>query len=131
LGILQKKKLNQVIDQRAKNHRVYQSRFLDVPVVDCQQNERGVISSISFGALATSQDHRELIGKALRENGIETRPIGGGNMSRQPFWVDRYGTQIFPMADRVHFSGFQLPNHAYLTEEDIHHICDVVLSAKP
>ena len=49
-------------------------------------------------------------------------------MSRQPYWAKRYGTTVFPVADRIHLTGFQLPNHPQLTEEDIQHICDTVLS---
>jgi dTDP-4-amino-4,6-dideoxygalactose transaminase len=51
-------------------------------------------------------------------------------MSRQPFWADRYGTHEFPVADRIHLTGFQLPNHPLLTPDDINHICDTVLSVE-
>lgn len=128
IGISQMKKLDWAVSRRVENHRTYQSRFFNAPGFQCQQNSRGTISSISFAALASSQEHRELIGRALRAERIETRPIGGGNMSRQFFWQDRYGSQVFPVADRVHLHGFQLPNHPYLTPEDVNHICDVTLS---
>jgi dTDP-4-amino-4,6-dideoxygalactose transaminase len=61
---------------------------------------------------------------------METRPLGGGNMSRQPYWVERYGTTVFPVADRIHDTGFQLPNHPFLSPEDINYICNTVLSVK-
>ncbi len=62
----------------------------------------------------------------LRDAQIETRPLGGGNMSRQPFWQARYGTIELPVADRIHQTSFQLPNHHLLSPTDIHFICDVV-----
>ena len=77
---------------------------------------------------AQSLEHRDRIARVLRDQGIETRPLGGGNMSRQPFWSDRYGSEVFPVADRIHTTGFQLPNHPGLSPDDIHHICDVALS---
>jgi dTDP-4-amino-4,6-dideoxygalactose transaminase len=66
----------------------------------------------------------------LRENGIETRPLGGGSMGRQPFWVDRFGKRPFPVADRLHETSFMLPNHPYLSPDDINRIADVALTVK-
>ncbi len=129
LGLSQLRKLESIVERRVRNHRIYQSRFSDARGFHYQRNSRATICSISFAALAPSPEQRESIARAMREHGIETRPIGGGNMSRQPFWADRYGESVFPFADRVHGTGFQMPNHHLLSPEDIHHICDVVLSA--
>jgi len=82
-------------------------------------------------ALAASLEHRDRIGRALEAHGIETRPLGGGNMSRQPFWVERYGAQPFPVADEIHERSFMLPNHPGLTVDDIDRIADVVLAVPP
>ncbi len=128
IGLGQMKKINQVVARRVENHRAYQSRFLASPDFQCQRNDRATISSISFVALARSQEHRSRVAQALCANRIETRPLGGGNMSRQPFWASRYGTTVFPVADRIHETGFQLPNHHLLTPDDVNAICDVVLS---
>jgi CDP-6-deoxy-D-xylo-4-hexulose-3-dehydrase len=129
LGLSQMTKLNQVVETRIRNHISYQDSLQSVPGIGFQRNPRGTTSSISFPALAANGEHRERIGRALREHGIETRPVGGGNMSRQPFWVRQFGAQEFPMADRVHHAGFQVPNHGYLTSEDIAFICEVVKGA--
>jgi len=126
IGLAQLQRADAVVARRVDNHRVYQER-MRAGGLHCQENERAVISSISFCALAHSTDHRDRIATALRANGIETRPLGGGNMSRQPFWADRYGTVVFPVADRIHNTAFQLPNHPLLSVEDIHFICDTVL----
>jgi CDP-6-deoxy-D-xylo-4-hexulose-3-dehydrase len=130
IGLSQMSRIEYVVKRRAENHEVYQSRFSDTPGFQCQRNERAVICSISFAALAQSHDHRERIAAALEENNIETRPLGGGNMSLQPFWSDRYGSNVFPVADRIHTTGFQLPNHPLLSLEDVNCICDTVLSVK-
>ncbi|MGH2361035.1 MAG: DegT/DnrJ/EryC1/StrS family aminotransferase [bacterium] len=127
IGLSQLKRINNVVERRIENHKIYQSRFLDAGF-HCQTTQRGTICSISFSALADSMEHRERIGAALRAHDIETRPLGGGNMSRQPFWADRYGSAVFPVADRIHTTSFQLPNHPRLTPEDIDFVCGVVLS---
>ena len=128
IGLSQLKRADEVVRRRIENHRTYQARFLDAPDFHCQRCDRAAISSISFAAVAASQDHRERIGRAVRADGIETRPLGGGNMSRQPYWIDRYGSTVFPVADKIHLAAFQLPNHPLLTADDVNHICDVVQS---
>jgi CDP-6-deoxy-D-xylo-4-hexulose-3-dehydrase len=131
LGLRQLKKADGVVARRVANHRAYQARFLDDPAFTCQTNDRAVISSISFAALAASGEHRDRVGAALVANGIETRPLGGGSMARQPFWRERYGASELPVADAVHERSFMLPNHQALTETDVQAICDVVLGVRP
>jgi CDP-6-deoxy-D-xylo-4-hexulose-3-dehydrase len=128
LGLSQLAKADAVVERRIANHRLYQQRFREAEGFVVQRNERATIASISFAALAASETHRTAIGRALGAAGIETRPLGGGNMSRQPYWADRYPTTPLPMADRIHTTSFQLPNHAQLDEASVHHICDTVLA---
>jgi dTDP-4-amino-4,6-dideoxygalactose transaminase len=71
------------------------------------------------------------VGRRLRAARIESRPLGGGNMSRQPFWEDRYGSQPFAFADRIHQTSLQVPNHPGLSLGDIDFICDTVLAVEP
>lgn len=125
IGLSQLKRIDEVVERRIENHTVYQSRFLDVGL-HCATNPRATICSISFSALADSIEHRDRIAAALKANHIETRPLGGGNMSRQPFWADRHGSAVFRVADRIHSTSFQLPNHPQLIPKDIQFICDIV-----
>ncbi len=129
IGLSQLQRVGEVVSRRVENHHLYQQR-IRAGGLHCQTNERAVICSISFSALADSVDHRDRIAAALRANAIETRPLGGGNMSRQPFWSRRYGTTVLPVADRIHATAFQLPNHPLLTREDIGFICDTVLGVE-
>lgn len=130
IGLLQMKKIDRVLERRIRNHRIYQSRFMTVPGFHVQRNDRATICSISFVALASSREHRERIGQALRANEIETRPLGGGSMGRQPFWTERYGIQPLPVADAIHERSFMLPNHHTLEPADINLVCDVVFSVQ-
>lgn len=127
IGISQMKKIDFVTGRRMENHRRYQELFSGTGF-DFQQNPRADIASISFGITARSRDHRERIGAALRQNRIETRPLGGGSMARQPFWTKRYGVEAFPFADRIHETCLHLPNHPGLQAEDIRFITNTVLS---
>lgn len=128
LGLSQMKKVNWVVERRTENQRVYEQRFGGAQHFHHPRNDRGVTCSISFVALAESTEHRDAIGEALMEHQIETRPLGGGSMARQPFWVDRHGTRPMPVADAIHERSFMLPNHPDLSIEDVNFICDVVLA---
>ena len=128
IGLSQMKKIDYVVKRRIENHNIYQSRFQGATDFHSQRIDRATICSIAFVALARSQAHRESIVQVLKENRIETRSLGGGNMSRQPFWANCYESIAFPVADRIHETAFQLPNHPRLSSEDVNHICDTVLS---
>jgi CDP-4-dehydro-6-deoxyglucose reductase, E1 len=126
LGIGQVDKLDWIISRRQENHR----RYLDnlgrrLTTQRCDQD--CVTSSISFGALASSVEERRTIVKALVANGIETRIFSAGNLGLHPFWVQRFGKASFPMADRIHHTGFFLPNHPSLPLKDVDFISKVVL----
>lgn len=123
IGLSQLRKIDRVVARRAENHRLYQELTAAAPGFSCQSNPRAEISSISFAALASSEAHRERVADALREAGVETRPLGGGNMTRQPFWSDRLPPAELPVADRVHSCCFHLPNHPGLSAQDIRAIC--------
>jgi CDP-6-deoxy-D-xylo-4-hexulose-3-dehydrase len=128
IGLSQMRKIEHVVGRRIENHERYQARFALHPDFTCQSNARATICSIAFAGLAASSEHRERVGQALRDARIETRPLGGGNMSRQPYWRRRYPAQDLPVADGIHARSFQLPNHPGLTAADVEHICDVALS---
>ena len=129
IGLTQLRKIERVVERRVENHATYQSKLRGT-AFHYQQSDCATICSISFAALACSAEHRDSIARALDAHRIETRPVGGGNMSRQPFWAERYGATVFPVADRIHSTGFQLPNHPQLDAEDITRICEIVLSVK-
>jgi CDP-6-deoxy-D-xylo-4-hexulose-3-dehydrase len=126
IGLSQLARVGHVVARRVENHRRYQARFAAMEGFHVQENPRAEVCSISFAALAASLDHRDRVGEALRAAGVETRPLGGGSMSRQPFWAERYGAQTFTVADRIHERSFMMPNHPRLSLTDVDHICDVV-----
>ncbi len=130
IGLSQLRRADEVVRRRSEIHQRYQQHFLAAGW-HCQTNARAVISSISFAALAHSPEHRDRVAETLRVNQIETRPLGGGNMSRQPFWASRFGTTVFPMADQIHTTAFQLPNHPQLSLSDIDFISDTALAVEP
>ena len=89
IGLRQMKKAKWVSDRRNENHLRYAKNLRGV--VDFQEWGDDKPVSISFGALASSKEHRTKIVNRLVEEGIETRIYSAGNLGRHPFWVKRYG----------------------------------------
>lgn len=131
LGLRQLKRFRAVVRRRRANDALYRKRFAGAEAFRCQVNPRADISSISIAVLARDAEHRAKVGLALKRAGIETRPLGGGSMGRQPFWTERYGPTLLPNADYIHDRAFHLPNHHGLAAKDVNAICDTVLAVKP
>jgi len=128
LGIRQIDKMDWLISRRQENHGIYKKLLGDY-LYSQKAPSDSVICSIHFGALAKDAEERRKIVTALEENGVETRIFSAGNLGLHPFWYNRYGKASFPMADRIHHTGFFLPNNPSLTPKDIEFISNVVLNS--
>jgi CDP-6-deoxy-D-xylo-4-hexulose-3-dehydrase len=128
IGVSQMRKADAVCARRIENQRRYEEHFASATWFHVPHNPDGVTCSISFVALAASTEHRDRIAEVLRANNVETRPLGGGSMGRQPFWAQRYGARAFPVADAIHTSSFMLPNNPDISLDDVDHIAKLVLS---
>lgn len=129
IGLSQMKKLDDVVRRRVDNHAVYQTTLPASGTFSCQHNEKATICSIAFAAMAQSESHREAVVAKLREQNVETRPLGGGNMSRQPYWRKEHAEVDFPVADDIAARVLQLPTHPAHNADDIRFICETMLSA--
>lgn len=128
IGLSQMRKADWVCARRVENQRRYEELFAGHAAFHIPHNPDGETCSISFVALAASHEHRERIARRLKDNNIETRPLGGGSMGRQPFWTQRYGALSHPVADAIHTRSFMLPNNPDISLSDIDVIVDTVLS---
>ncbi len=129
LGLRQIEKANFVSNKRNDNHRLYYKLLSDYFKMQYYTPDDMFVSSISIGVLANSIEHRKKIVEKLVENDIETRVFSAGNLGRHPFWVNKYGEFRDVISDRIHDTGFFLPNYPTMTEEDIEFICNIVKSA--
>ncbi len=124
LGIRQVKKAEWASNSRNKNHLLYAQKLDGYVEFQDWGNEYPV--SISFGALASSTEHRKEIVSRLVKHGIETRIFSAGNLGRHPFWIDQYEEFVDTQSDIIHSRGFFVPNYPELTEEEIEFICKVI-----
>ncbi len=125
MGLIQLKKLNDTVDIRIANHKMYQ-KCLEGVLEFAPGIDGSVISSISFCAVAKEVQHRKRIVKNLIKHKIDTRIFSAGNLGRHPFWFERYGVFKAPLADKLYSGGFFLPNNQSLTTEDVKWISEIV-----
>ena len=128
LGLRQLDKIDWLVRRRFENHCLYR-KLLGSFLKFQKYNDDSVVCSIHFGALAASVEERTRIVRALRENGIETRIFSAGNLGRHPFWIREFGVWSAPIADRIHFTGFFLPNHPSLERKDVEFVSQIVIDA--
>ena len=124
LGLRQIDRAEEIKLLRNRNHKRYAENLSGV--VKYQDWGTNNPVSISFGALASSTEHRKEIVSRLVENGVETRIFSAGNLGLHPFWVDRYGRFDDEMSNKIHSCGFFVPNYPELQTHEIDFICDLV-----
>lgn len=121
IGLSQLEKIDSICKKRHDNFNIYAKRLNEFWI---QNSQTEFLSSFAFGVLV---ENRLEVYKHLSSKGIETRPLICGNLGRHPFWMNKNGELSLPNADVVHNYGLYLPNHCYLTESDIFHVCDTFL----
>lgn len=124
IGLRQIEKAPWVSRRRNENHLRYANNLRDH--LKFQEWGENNPVSISFGALASTTEHRREIVRRLIAAGVETRIFSAGNLGRHPFWIERYGEFNAPISDRIHSCGFFLPNYPEMSDQDIDFICNVV-----
>ena len=124
LGIRQLKNIDTICSKRFSNFYKYQNLLIEKYKVILPANLSSIfISNFAFPIL--SENRNKLI-EQLKLHNIECRPLICGSMGRQPFYKMKYGELSLQNADIVMKKGLYLPNHHYLTDDDIERICNVV-----
>ncbi len=119
LGLLQIKKLDNIIKVRQDNFNFYKQLLSEK--YWCQSSENSLLSSFAYG---TFVKNRLEVSRYLKANEIECRPLVCGSMGRQPFWIKKFGETRLPVADIVHDYGLYLPNHLGIDKNKIMYIAD-------
>lgn len=107
----------------------YEERLKDSPGIEMQGRETWaeptcwMVSAVLDQTVPHSRDDVMI---ALRERGIDTRPIFYP-MHVLPPYVESAAADSFPVADRLSQRGFNLPTWAGLSREDVDYVCDNLL----
>jgi CDP-6-deoxy-D-xylo-4-hexulose-3-dehydrase len=134
-GLHQLPRLEAFIAARRRNHREWLRALAPFEDLFFFQKERKGTRHSAFGFSMVIRpsapfDRREMMND-LEARGVETRPIAGSNMARQPglrLWPHRIGAKSLPGADLVHSGGLFVGNHAGVTAPQRRHFVQIVRS---
>jgi CDP-6-deoxy-D-xylo-4-hexulose-3-dehydrase len=132
-GLHQLPLLESFIEARRANHGYWIDALAPFEDVFVFQKERRGTRHSAFGFPLLIRrpapfDRSEMMA-FLEARGIETRPIAGSNMARQPglrLWPYKLGSRRLPVADWIHTHGLFVGNHADVTPEQRDHFVRVV-----
>lgn len=132
-GLHQLPRLESFIATRRKNHDYWVKALSSMDDLFVFQEERRGTRHSAFGfsilIRKTAPFERRDMMAFLEKRGIETRPIAGSNMARQPglrLWPHRLASRTLPGADWIHERGLFVGNHVEITPEQRAYFVDVV-----
>jgi CDP-6-deoxy-D-xylo-4-hexulose-3-dehydrase len=122
IGLRSIDKLDEYSKVRNLNFKSY-NKFITVNELDITEKEGDFVSN--FALPIVSKNKKEIINNLIY-NGIETRPLIAGDMSKKPMWYERFGHVYLPNCEKINEFGFYVPNHQDLTVEQIKFISKVI-----
>lgn len=123
IGLRQLKRLNNICVNREKNFQLF-NKLINNTFWKPEANVGDFISNHAYPIISP---YRGKIVDKLRENEIECRPLICGSIAKQPFWIDKYGVNSeCKNANVVDKIGMYVPNHSFLSVEEIKKICEIV-----
>jgi CDP-6-deoxy-D-xylo-4-hexulose-3-dehydrase len=128
IGIEQLKHLDNYIRIRNENFEKFSGITSAIGDRIYQCDAKG-ISSFCLPFIFRDRKDKELLQSKCRENQIETRPIVGGNLLRQPCF-QAYGNHLdFPNAEILHQNGFYIGNNQFVDDKRLNRLKDVIKDA--
>lgn len=126
IGIEQLKTIDKVIKKRNQNFKSYVSKLKNHIWVPTPLKNT-YTASFCFPVIAESKEQRDRIIKRLTDHKIECRPLICGSMGTQPFYTEKYERKELPNSKKIDECGFYVPNHPYLTKEEIDLVCNCII----
>ena len=128
LGVAQLKRLENFVDKRIANAKLYNdllSRAGDQVTLPPESKDVKNVYWM-YSILLKSKASRDGMMKFLKSKGVETRtffyPI-----HHQPYYASRYSNMTFPVSDSLSDRGVNLPSGNQLTEDEIRYVCENIL----
>ncbi|NTU66703.1 MAG: DegT/DnrJ/EryC1/StrS aminotransferase family protein [Candidatus Moranbacteria bacterium] len=128
LGNAQLGYLDEIVFRREGNYKLFNyvaRKNDDFFPLDFSHME--LVSNFAYPVICKSRTLAEKYRKKCQENGVETRPIIAGDISKQPFYR-KYagGTRVSGNAELVHENGFYFGNNPELTEDELRILCGIL-----
>lgn len=129
LGRAQLQKLPALIEGRRQNAALFVDRFAGIDKVRIQR-ENGQSSWFGFSLLLEGElaGRRADVVRALTAAGIESRPIVGGNFTRNPVMrhLNAHVPDDLSAADKIHDDGLFVGNHHYPIASELDLLASVI-----
>lgn len=127
IGVAQMERIEQVIDQKRRNARIYSSWLEGVDGVTLPQ-EAPWVKHVYWLYTVLIEDRfkisRTRVMKELALRGIESRPVFYPITNLPPYRNGR--PRRFPVAEKISRQGLSLPSSPLLKPDSIHRVCDVL-----
>ena len=126
LGNNQLAYLDLMISIRQENYFLYQHASEKNPnILPLNIGHMDLVSNFAFPLVFKSKDLAISYRNIFKSNEIEIRPIVGGNITQQPFFIKYFGESYrMPNAELIHEQGFYIPNNPELTSSELKTITD-------
>ena len=130
LGICQLDYINEIIFKREENFKKFKILYqLTKLIKKLDFSHMNKISNFAFPLVFNNKKDFETYKRKFIEKNIEIRPIVGGSIVQQPFFINymRKQNKFYkcPNAEEIHKLGFYFPNNPELKESEIKKIIDV------
>jgi perosamine synthetase len=122
IGVAQLEQADSVIAAKRRLSAWYQEELLDLPLTFQVESSDTVHTYWMVSVLAPTGSMRDSIRKALKEAGVETRPLFFPAHIMTVF----ASNEAFPVAEDLSIRGMNLPSYPALTREQVSYICMVI-----
>jgi len=120
LGLDQLKYLDTMVGRRERNYKQLEKIYTNPDFVRVNVPNLTKISNFTFPLVCKTEKLRLKYIKIAQNAQIEVRPIVGGNIIRQPFFLKHVKTKFaLPNADKIHNAGLYFANNPEMTKEEI------------
>ena len=131
IGLSQLKNLDRYIDIRNKNHDEFMRVISGLGDRLYPLKTKG-ISSFCLPFIFKNVEDRHEYMLYLEQCGIETRPIIGGNLLRQPcFSYNNNSPYLYPNAEIVHQCGFYIGNNQFVDSDRLNLLKHILYDKSP
>lgn len=110
LGVNQLDYIDAIVKKRQDNFNIIREVYSQSGVFSYETDHMDKFASFAFPIVAKTKEKRDkMLEKA--DQYLETRPIVGGNITEQPFFIKYVGEYEMPNASLIHQNGFYVGNN--------------------
>ncbi len=127
LGIEQLKYIDEMNTKREQNFKMFQECIKkNNEIIQLNLEHMEFISNFAFPLVFETNELFKKYLKKFHDAKVEVRPIVGGSMLDQPFFIPFKEKYNCPNAKKAFDYGFYFPNNPELTKEELNIICELL-----